>query len=121
MSDAPGDSAESGKRKPGFQPGHKPIGRPFQKGVSGNPAGRPRTTIDFEREMRSTEGAYAGAIIEMVRKAALGGDIGAAKLWLDRVMGPPSVDTSATEAPAPIRVIVEYGRRKLPTADPTPP
>ena len=61
-------------------------GRPFQKGVSGNPAGRKpgqrhRTTVMLEKLMDGD----AAAIVKTVMAAALLGDMTAARMILDRV------------------------------------
>jgi hypothetical protein len=63
-------------------------GRPFPKGVSGNPDGRPRRVAEIESEIRQAHGDQVLAVIDSVRKRAIRGDMAAARLYLDRVLGP---------------------------------
>jgi Family of unknown function (DUF5681) len=61
-------------------------GRPFEKGRSGNPAGKPKgarhkTTLLAEKLMQDD----AEAVVKVVVEAAKGGDITAARLVLDRI------------------------------------
>jgi hypothetical protein len=61
-------------------------GRPFEKGRSGNPAGKPKgarhkTTLLAERMMQDD----AGEVVKAVVDAAKGGDMTAARLVLDRI------------------------------------
>jgi hypothetical protein len=64
----------------------KQRGRPFKKGVSGNPAGKPKgarhkTTILAEKLMADD----GEAIVKKVVEAAKAGDLQAARLVLDRI------------------------------------
>ena len=61
-------------------------GRPFQPGVSGNPAGRPRgsrnkTTVLVEKLLADDAEAVARSVID----AARAGDMSAARIVLDRL------------------------------------
>lgn len=61
----------------------------FQKGTSGNPSGRPASVARRLRMLDSltTDEALA-RVWNAVIEAAVAGDIAAAKLILDRVLGP---------------------------------
>src|SRR5260370_26233006 len=65
-------------------------GRPFPKGESGNPTGRPRGSSN--RATRAAELLLDGEATALSRKAvelALAGDAAALRLWLDRTRAPP--------------------------------
>ena len=67
----------------------KQRGRPFQKGQSGNPAGRPRGCLN--RSTRAAQRLLEGEAESLTRKAvelALGGDQAALRLCLDRLIAP---------------------------------
>jgi len=57
---------------------------PFEKGVSGNPRGRPKGTGDKRTELRSLLDPHAPDLVEKVVEKALSGDMAAMRLCLDR-------------------------------------
>lgn len=62
-------------------------GRPFPKGVSGNPGGRPRTIAAIEEQIRELHGPRALAVLDKMGKLAMRGSVPAARVYLDRVLG----------------------------------
>ncbi|WP_400769360.1 DUF5681 domain-containing protein [Methylosinus sporium] len=81
-------------------------GRPFQKGQSGNPAGKPKgarskATMLAEKLMQGD----AKEVVEAVLKAAKGGDMTAARIIMDRIAparrdNPVTFDMPKIERPA---------------------
>jgi hypothetical protein len=67
----------------------KQRGRPFVKGLSGNPAGKPKGTRN--RSTLAAEALLDGEAEKLTRKAidmALGGDVVALKLCMERILPP---------------------------------
>ena len=82
-------------------PLHRQRGRPWPKGVSGNPKGRRegsrnKATVMLERVLANDAEAVLKATIE----AAKGGDMQAAKLVLDRVLPPRKGRPVGSDLPA---------------------
>jgi hypothetical protein len=71
--------------------------RGFQKGVSGNPAGKPKGTISVPDRLRQMIREHLPAIIEVLAQSALAGDAQAARLLLERAL-PPAKSTYAPVA-----------------------
>ena len=64
-------------------------GRPFPKGVSGNPGGRPRRLLNLEAALvEAHDTPRVLEVVDKLREMALGGDVQAARVYLDRVAGP---------------------------------
>ncbi len=102
------------------QPGRGP-GRPFEKGKSGNPAGRPegsrnRATLIAEAMLDDEAAALTRKALDL----ALGGDAAVLRLCLDRIVAPrrerpaplvlPPVQGAADIAAAMAEVIAAAGR-----------
>lgn len=64
-------------------------GRPFLPGQSGNPAGRPKRLLSIEAEIRDLHGPKTLEVLDRLHRSAIGGSVAAAKVYLDRVLGPP--------------------------------
>src|ERR1044072_2746251 len=73
-------------------------GRPFQKGTSGNPGGRPRELGDVQElaRERSPDAINTLAAIMDDQKAAPAARVSAAKALLDRGYGKPTQPISQT-------------------------
>ena len=84
-----------------FEPGKIPEGaKPFPKGKSGNPNGRPKKLPEIDKLLADVLGeekdgvTAADAILRKLRAMAAAGNIRAAEILLDRAYGKPkqSVD-----------------------------
>jgi len=73
----------------GAEPRKRGPGRPFPPGLSGNPGGRSKQSLGLESALREThDPPKVLAVVEKLRRMALAGDVSAARVYLDRVMGP---------------------------------
>ena len=78
----------------------KQRGRPFLRGVSGNPSGRPKGTLN--RTTRACQELLEGESEAITRKAvelAKAGDISALRLCLERLLPPKRERSIKTEIP----------------------
>jgi len=89
----------------------KPPGR-WKPGESGNPAGRKPGTGDVA-SLRAAIGARVPAILETLATAALAGDVGAARLLLERVIPPLKASEEAAPLALPDGSLTEQGRAVL--------
>ncbi len=87
----------------------------WKPGESGNPAGRPKSIVNLERELREVESDHVLDVVAKLRELALKGDVFAAQLYLNRVLGPvrPAHDDAGTVAKT---VIIRYETESAGTA-----
>lgn len=64
----------------------------FQKGQSGNPAGKPKGAKDRRTEMRALLQPHADKLIQTVVNLALAGDVQALRICIDRIIPPVRED-----------------------------
>lgn len=66
----------------------RPRGSGFKPGVSGNPSGRRANEESRAAKLRQAIGAEMPQLIEVVMRQALGGDMQAARMLVDRCIAP---------------------------------
>jgi hypothetical protein len=81
----------------------------WKPGQSGNPAGRKPGAGEVAR-LRAAIGDHVPAIIERLTAAALAGDVGAARLLLERVIAPLKPSEEAAPLALPDGTLTEQGR-----------
>lgn len=64
----------------------------FQKGQSGNPAGKPKGAKDRRTEMRALLQPHAEKLVKKVVDLALAGDVQALRICIDRIIPPVRED-----------------------------
>ena len=64
----------------------------FQKGQSGNPAGKPKGAKDRRTEMRALLQPHADKLIQTAVNLALAGDVQALRICIDRIIPPVRED-----------------------------
>ena len=72
---------------------------PFEKGVSGNPNGRPKGIIDKRSKLRGLLQERAPELINKVIERALEGDMAALRICVDRCLPPLKSGDEALERP----------------------
>ncbi len=81
----------------------------WAKGTSGNPAGRPKGRGDVAK-VRAAIAEHVPALIAKLVDSALAGDIGAARLLLERTIAPLKASEEKTEMTLPDGSLTEQGR-----------
>lgn len=87
----------------------KPPPHAWKPGESGNPAGRPSGAGEIAK-LRAAIAVHVPAIISNLRDAALGGDVSAARLLLERVIPPVKASEEATPLALPDGSLTDQGR-----------
>lgn len=93
-------------------------GKPFAPGKSGNPKGRPKASKTAPpttaNALRTRLADRAGEVLDTVVDAALGGDVAACKLILERVVPALKPMEQAVQVPIPTDgTLTEQGRAIL--------
>ena len=81
----------------------------FQKGTSGNPTGRPLGVPDKRTAMRELLAPHAAALVNKLIELALGGDVTALRICIDRLIAP----VKARDDPVNLRCSLEDGGRSV--------
>jgi hypothetical protein len=86
----------------------KPRGRPFQKGKSGNPGGRPKTLGDLQSLARGHTKDAITALAEVAKSGPPAARVAAASALLDRGWGKPvqAVEASGPDG-APLHIVLK--------------
>lgn len=89
--------------------------RPFQKGQSGNPKGRPRKLPELDTLLADVLGeekdgmSAAEAILKKLRQEAAKGNLRAAEILLNRAYGMPKQRTEVTGAEGgPVETVIRF-------------
>ena len=84
----------------------------WKPGQSGNPAGRKPGTGEVAR-LRAAIAVHVPALIETLIERALSGDVGAARLLLERVIAPLKASEETAALALPDGTLTEQGRAVL--------
>lgn len=90
----------------------KPPPHAWRPGQSGNPAGRTKGSGEVAK-LRAAIAQHVPEIVERLTQAALSGDVGAARLLLERVIPPLKATEEAVAVTLPEGSLTEQGRAVL--------
>lgn len=90
----------------------KPPPHAWRPGQSGNPSGRAKGSGEVAR-LRAAIAQHVPEIVERLTQAALSGDVGAARLLLERVIPPLKATEEAVALTLPEGSLTEQGRAVL--------
>lgn len=90
----------------------KPPAAAWKPGQSGNPKGRPPGAGEVAK-LRAAIAGQVPAILESLTTAALAGDVGAARLLLERVIAPLKAAEQAQALNLPDGTLTDQGRAVL--------
>ena len=96
---------------------HRGPGRPFEKGQSGNPGGRPKTkalSIQLRKALEENDGLMARWIIARLVLQSAEGAVEATKLIFDRAEGKVALPIVGDDE-IPIPVTLQFGKGKAKT------
>src|SRR2546425_13185526 len=82
----------------------------FQKGESGNPAGRPAGIRDKRTAMRDLLVPHAEELVTKVVELALAGDSTALRICIDRLIPPAKAKGDPVNLPPPSDSLADNGR-----------
>jgi len=85
----------------------------FQKGQSGNPAGRPKGTKDAIVAMRELLVPHAPALVQKAVEMALNGDAAALRICVDRLIPPAKARDESVSLPLGEGSLTEKGNAVL--------
>lgn len=84
----------------------------WKPGESGNPAGKPKGSGELQK-LRAALSDVVPEILDTLKAKALEGDVGAARLLLERVLPPLKAMEPAQAMPLPAGTLTEQGRAVL--------
>jgi hypothetical protein len=82
-------------------------GKPFRKGQSGNPSGRPKTDPDVKEALKAACPAAAKRLVQLSQSFDEDVALKASIAILDRTYGKPTQPVSGDDSKGPVRVVVE--------------